>query len=67
MIVDTEHPRFGTVRQLRSPVRVGVSEPRYKRAPLRGEHQDAVLRDLLGYDESRIAELRVGGAFGLPG
>jgi crotonobetainyl-CoA:carnitine CoA-transferase CaiB-like acyl-CoA transferase len=48
-------------------VRVGVSEPRYKRAPLRGEHQDAVLRDLLGYDESRIAELRVGGAFGLPG
>jgi crotonobetainyl-CoA:carnitine CoA-transferase CaiB-like acyl-CoA transferase len=64
MIVDTEHPRFGTVRQLRSPVRVGAAEPHYRRAPLRGEHQDEVLRELLGYDEGRIAELQAGGAFG---
>ena len=67
MVVETEHPRFGTVRQLRSPVRVGGSEPRYRRAPVRGEHRDEVLHDLLGYDDGRIAELRAGGAFGLSG
>ncbi len=64
MIVDTEHPRFGTVRQLRSPVRVGTIGPDYVRAPQREEHQDEVLRGVLGYDDSRIAELARAGAFG---
>lgn len=64
MVVDTEHPRFGTVRQLRSPVRVGAGQPEYRRAPLRDEHQDQVLRELLGYDDTRIAQLRASGAFG---
>ena len=64
MVVDTEHPRFGTVRQLRSPVRVGARQPEYRRAPLRDEHQDQVLRELLGYDDTRIAQLRASGAFG---
>jgi len=66
MVVETEHPRFGTVRQLRSPVRVGAAEPEYARAPLRDEHRDQVLRDLLRYDATRIAELTEGGAFGDP-
>jgi len=64
MIVDTEHPRFGTVRQLRSPVRVGPEASEYVRAPHRGEHQEEVLGDVLGYDRERIAELRDSGAFG---
>ena len=67
MIVETEHPRFGTVRQLRSPVRVGAVQPEYVRAPRRDEHRDEVLRELLGYDATRIAELSAGGAFGQPG
>jgi crotonobetainyl-CoA:carnitine CoA-transferase CaiB-like acyl-CoA transferase len=64
MVVETEHPRFGTVRQLRSPVRVGAAEPAYVRAPLRDEHRDQVLGDLLGYDPAQIAALSDGGAFG---
>jgi crotonobetainyl-CoA:carnitine CoA-transferase CaiB-like acyl-CoA transferase len=64
MIVDTEHPRFGRVRQLRSPVRVGPEASGYVRAPHRGEHQEEVLSDVLGYDRERIAELRDSGAFG---
>jgi crotonobetainyl-CoA:carnitine CoA-transferase CaiB-like acyl-CoA transferase len=64
MIVDTEHPRFGTVRQLRSPVRVGPEASEYVRAPQRGEHQDDVLSEVLGYDRERIAELRASAAFG---
>jgi crotonobetainyl-CoA:carnitine CoA-transferase CaiB-like acyl-CoA transferase len=64
LVVETEHPRFGTVRQLRSAARVGSEEPEYRRAPLLGEHRDPVLRSVLGYDQARIDELDRGGAFG---
>ena len=64
MIVDTEHPRYGRMRSVASPVRVGSRLPgQDRRAPLFGEHTDAVLREL-GYDQSRIARLRSAGAFG---
>ncbi|MFF3501747.1 CaiB/BaiF CoA transferase family protein [Streptomyces sp. NPDC003247] len=66
LVTESAHPRFGTVRAPASPVRVG---PRpagpAPRAPRRGEHTDAVLRDLLGYDDARIAALRATGAFGV--
>ena len=55
MIVETEHPRFGTVRQVRSAVRVGQDESSYRRAPQRNEDAQYVLADLLGYDNERIA------------
>ena len=64
MIIETEHPRFGTVRQVRSPVRVGHGDTSYRRAPARHEDAGHVLGDLLGYDAERIDELGVGGAFG---
>jgi crotonobetainyl-CoA:carnitine CoA-transferase CaiB-like acyl-CoA transferase len=64
LIVETEHPRFGTVRQLASPVRVGSVRPTYRRAPQRNEDADHVLRTVLGYDSARIAELVASGAFG---
>ena len=64
LVVETEHPRFGTVRQLASPVRVGATAPSYRRAPSRNEDAPHVLRNILDYDERRIAELRDGGAFG---
>ena len=34
------------------------------RAPKVGEHTDEVLRDVLGYDSTRIAQLRDSGALG---
>ncbi|HEY3717146.1 MAG TPA: CoA transferase [Jatrophihabitantaceae bacterium] len=64
MVVETEHPRFGTIRQVRSPVRVGSNEPEYRRAPMRHEDAAAVLIDLLGYDEPRVEDLAHNGAFG---
>ena len=64
MVVETEHPRFGVVRQVASPVRVGEETPAYRRAPLRNEDAPAVLEELLGYDAARIAELTDAGAFG---
>ena len=34
------------------------------KAPTAGEHTEAVLRDVLGYDDDRIAALRAAGALG---
>ncbi|MDT4924784.1 MAG: hypothetical protein QOG01_2497 [Pseudonocardiales bacterium] len=64
MVVQTEHPRFGAVRQVRSPVRVGVDEPEYRRAPARHEDAATVLGGLLGYDGAHIEKLARHGAFG---
>ena len=64
MIVETSHPRFGTVRQIRSAVRVGDSAPEYRRAPFLGEHKDIVLRELLNYSDELISDATKLGAFG---
>ena len=64
LIVETDHPTFGRVRQVRSPVRVGHEVPSYRRAPRRREGSDRVLRDLLQYDDSTVMRLTTGGAFG---
>lgn len=65
LIVETDHPRFGTLKTLASPVRVGEPEPEsHRRAPTRNEHADDLLRGLLGYDDEQIERLRKEGAFG---
>ena len=56
MIVETEHPRFGTVRLVRSAVRVGHEKNSYRRAPQRNEDARYVLADLLGYDNERCGD-----------
>ena len=43
---------------------VGEDLPVPTKAPEVGQDTDAVLRDVLGYDDTRIAELRESGAFG---
>lgn len=64
LVVETEHPRFGTVRQLTSPVRVGSTAPRYRRAPARDEDRQHILRQILGYDQATITVCGQAGAFG---
>src|ERR1700730_1249752 len=63
-IVETENPRFGTIGQRRSPVRVGATQPEYARSTFRDEPRDQALGGVLGYDGGRIEKLRTGGAFG---
>ena len=62
VLVDVEHPRLGTVRQIASPLRLDEQPPPVRPAPARGEHTRAVLRDTLGYSPERIAELERAGA-----
>lgn len=64
LLVETEHPRYGTVRQVASPVRVGSAPPAYRRAPLRNEDADRILGEMLGYDSASVSDLKDRGAFG---
>ena len=63
-IVETEHPRLGTVRQVATPLRVGEEEKPSRRAPFRGEHTEQVLVDLCGYSTERVRELAAAGVLG---
>ena len=35
-----------------------------RRSPLLGDHTEEILRDVLGFDDGRIAELKSSGALG---
>ena len=51
--------------QLFTPLHfVGEQLPHPAKAPTVGQHSDAVLRSVLGYDDNRIAAARAAGAFG---
>jgi crotonobetainyl-CoA:carnitine CoA-transferase CaiB-like acyl-CoA transferase len=50
---------------LPSPIKLLDEElPAPTMAPTVGQHSDDVLRDVLGWDDARIAELRATGALG---
>jgi crotonobetainyl-CoA:carnitine CoA-transferase CaiB-like acyl-CoA transferase len=67
LIAETEHPRFGTVRQVGAIAKVGEQPPAYRRAPLPGEDAAALLGGLLGYDDGKVRDLTAAGAFGANG
>src|SRR5690606_32017734 len=61
MIQPVEHPA-GAYRTVASPMKLSDTPVRRAGpAPLLGEHTDAVLRDVLGWDEAQIAALRQAG------
>lgn len=64
MIVETAHERFGTVRQVASPVRVGADPIEHRPAPRRNADADDILQVLLGYDATTVAAYAAAGAFG---
>lgn len=63
-IVETDHPRLGSVRSVATPLRVGPEPKPNRRAPLRGEDTAAVLRELCGYAVEQIERLDAAGLFG---
>ena len=64
MIVEVEHPDFGPLREVRSPVRTEGEIRHPARAPRLGEHTDQILREVLSYSDSTIARLRATGVIG---
>jgi crotonobetainyl-CoA:carnitine CoA-transferase CaiB-like acyl-CoA transferase len=63
-IVEYEHPRLGTVRQVASPLRLSGSEPPVRPAPERGADTERVLVELCGYEPAHVRELAAAGVFG---
>jgi crotonobetainyl-CoA:carnitine CoA-transferase CaiB-like acyl-CoA transferase len=65
LVTRIPHPLAGWIPNVALPIRYSrtpVADP--VAAPDVGQHTDAVLRDLLGYDEDRIVRLAEAGAFG---
>jgi len=64
MIVDVEHPHFGTIREVATPIKTEGAVRRPAPAPRLGEHTDSILREVLSYGDRTIAALRSKGAIG---
>jgi crotonobetainyl-CoA:carnitine CoA-transferase CaiB-like acyl-CoA transferase len=57
-ILEVEHPKFGRIREVNTPVRFEGQREQHQFAPRLGQDTDFVLRNYLGYSEDKIAELR---------
>jgi formyl-CoA transferase len=66
MWVELDHPQRGTWYNVGMPIKLSDSPPDIKRSPLLGEHTVEVLKDVLGYEDEKIAQLKTAGAFSIP-
>ena len=64
MVIEVEHPHFGRIREVASPIRTEGEIRRPAPAPSLGEHTEAILSGVLGYGSQTIARLRSEGAIG---
>jgi succinate--hydroxymethylglutarate CoA-transferase len=59
MIQEVEHPACGQVKLVNHPVKYSSIEPKIRTPPpTLGEHTDEVLRELLGFDDEEIRDLK---------
>jgi crotonobetainyl-CoA:carnitine CoA-transferase CaiB-like acyl-CoA transferase len=64
LVVDVEHPSYGPMRQLASPITTAGSNQATSPGPALGEHTTELLSDLLSLKPSEIETLREQGAVG---
>jgi crotonobetainyl-CoA:carnitine CoA-transferase CaiB-like acyl-CoA transferase len=61
MVLEEDHPQYGRVRTLGSPIKLSDTPPMMRRPPHAfGEHTDAILREL-DFDSQTIAAWRSAG------
>jgi crotonobetainyl-CoA:carnitine CoA-transferase CaiB-like acyl-CoA transferase len=65
MLAEFDHPVAGEVTTANNPIHLSETPcKRHAAAPALGQHTEAVLSDILGYDAGRIGTLRNAGALG---
>ena len=64
MIIEVDHPHFGRIREVASPIKTEGALTRPAPAPGLGQHTDSILSEILGYGSQTIARLRAEGAIG---
>jgi formyl-CoA transferase len=65
-VVEVDHPTRGKYLTVGNPIKMSDSVSEVKRSPLLGEHTEEILRDILKYDDKRVAEVQESGAIGEP-
>ncbi len=63
-LVEVEHPTRGSYLTVGNPIKLSDSPTEVTRSPLLGEHTDEILRDVLGFSEREIMDIRDSGAIG---
>jgi formyl-CoA transferase len=66
MWVELDHPQRGKWWNVGMPIKLSASPAVVKRSPLLGEHTEEVLKEVLGYDESKVLALKQAGTFSAP-
>lgn len=64
IIVEVDHPERGPYLSVGCPIKLSDSEAVVTRAPLLGEHTDAILTDVLGYCGRNLERVLASGAVG---
>jgi formyl-CoA transferase len=63
-VVEVDHPTRGKYLTVGNPVKLSDNMTEVTRSPLLGEHTEEILRDVLKFDEGRVAEFLGSGALG---
>jgi formyl-CoA transferase len=63
-VVEVDHPKRGKYLSVGNPIKLSASPSDVVRSPLLGEHTDEILRQVLRYDDQRLAEIKASGATG---
>jgi formyl-CoA transferase len=65
-VVEVDHPTRGRYLSVGNPIKLSDSPTDVVASPLLGEHTEQILREVLLFDRSRIAQVRDSGALGDP-
>ncbi len=66
MYVELEDEKRGKWWNVGMPIKLSASPAKIERAPFLGEHNDDVLKNVLGYDDARVSAMKEAGAFTAP-
>jgi formyl-CoA transferase len=66
MWVELDHPQRGKWWNVGMPIKLSASPVKMERSPTLGEHTDEVLKEVLGYDDAKVQQLKGAGAFSAP-